>query len=135
MAPSGLSTCVFRCDMLARALRASKVTSPVLTAAYFPGVPGEWLLVSRARKLEMLQLLHFFFFFVQHTITMRIILSKKAIKFFGMKCALQSCGIHCHIAAKLDRSLSEPGHIQVLPKASRVHHDLHASSGGTGGGG
>lgn len=40
-----------------------KVTSPILTSTSFPWVSGrKGLIVSQARKLEMLHVLHFFFF-------------------------------------------------------------------------
>lgn len=129
MSPTGLSTCVFHCDMLAGALQASKVTSPALTAAYSPRVPGER--TDCVTSQEVRDAASLAFFFVQHTITMRIILSKKAIKFFGMNCALQPCGIYCHITAKLDRFLSEPGYIQVKPKARCLPHDARSCSSST----
>lgn len=112
MAPSGLSTCVFRCDMLARALRASKVTSPVLTAAYFPGVPGEWLLVSRARKLEMLQLLHFFFFCPAHNNNEDNSVQKSNQVFWHEVCSsiLRNSLSHCcQVGQILIRAGSHPG--------------------------
>lgn len=60
---SGLSTCVFDCDMLAGAVRASKVTSVALIADYFPWVPGEWADCVVSQKVRDAASLAFFFFF------------------------------------------------------------------------
>lgn len=58
---SGLSTCVFDCDMLAGAVCASKVTSAALIAAYFPWVPGEWADCVVSQKVRDAASLAFFF--------------------------------------------------------------------------
>lgn len=96
---------------------ALKVTSPALTSARFPWVSGrKGPIVFSARQLETLHILQFFLW--SSLVTMRIILSKNAIKFFGMSCALQIHGIYSHITAKLDRFLSEPDQVWIKSKAS-----------------
>lgn len=116
---------LFHSDVPAGAHRALKVTSLALTSASFPQGFKEKRVdcIPSQNVRDAACIAHFFFFLVQLTVTMRIILSKKAIKFFGMNCAAQIHRIYCHITAKLDRFLSEPGQIQVKTKAGCLLHN------------
>ena len=96
---------------------ALKVTSAALTSACFPWVSGrKGPIVFSARQLR--DSTYLAIFSLVSLVTMRIILSKNAVKFFGMNRALQIHGIYSHITAKLDRFLSEPDQVWVKSKAS-----------------
>lgn len=76
------------------------------------------MIVSWARKLEILNLLHLFFFCPAHSNNEGN--SAKKTTFLGMHCAVQIHGIYCHIIAKLDKFLSEPSQIQGQLKACHL---------------
>ena len=91
------------------------MTSPAFISAYFPWVPGrKGPIVSQARQLQMLHLLHIFFVQLSNNEDNSV---QNAIKFFCCELCFQIHGIYCHITAKLDRFLSEPAQVQVKPKA------------------